>query len=393
MKKKARWLVVVALLIGVGSADAFIYARDNSLLWTGAVDSNWNVDGNWDNVQGPDYGVPGDSTNEYSYALIESGIVNITPASAPAFGVGRAYVGGTNAVDAVLNIGADVLFERFLVSWLAGETGTVNLTAGTMSVTYDGTQFRIGKAGTGIFNISGGTLNGTRIMLSSDPDSVCEMEISSGAINASDYIWMNGGTATLKVSGSGSTIVADRFAAEFGKSHALELGLDAGGVTLINVIGDIAGNGDTYEGVILNDLAIVVDDLPGFNGSVGDSYDIFSSATYITTTNGLTVTSNIDGVDFSWAIVTEGGNEILRLTIVPPLKFDMAGTMFVPTGFQLQWNGVAGRSYRLDVSTDLTDTPAFTVLQSGIPGTEGLTEFIDTAASGRAQSFYRVVEE
>ena len=390
MESKARLLVAVAVLFSVVAADAFIYGKDNSLEWTGAVDNNWNVDGNWDNVQGPDYGVPGDDTNEYSYALIESGTVNITPSSAPPHGVGRAYVGGTNG--ATLNISADVLFERFLVSWLEGETGTVNLTAGTMDVTYDGTQFRIGKKGTGQFNISGGTLSGTRIFISSDPTSMGILEISSGALNASDYLSMEGGTGTLTVSGSGSTITVDRFAASSGHGHTLKLGLDAGGTTTINVIGDIAGNGDNYEGATLNDLAIVVDDLAGFNGQGGDTYDVFSSATFITT-NGLTVTSNIDGVEFFTTIVTDGDREVLRLAIVPDLEFEMSGTKVVPTGFQLQWNSVVGKTYRLDVSTHLMDSQPFAVLQSGIPGASGTTEFIDTNASERVQAYYRVHAE
>jgi len=395
MKKGMQWLVVAALLVGVGSANAFIYNKDNSLLWTGAVDNNWNVDGNWDNLQGPDYGVPGDDTNEYSYALIESGTVDVTPASAPPYGVGRAYVGGTGA-GATLNIGADILFERFLISWLADESATINHSAGTMDVVYSdlgSVQFMIGKAGTGQLNITGGTVQGTRVRIASDTGSTGTLEISGdGAFVASEDLTMREGTGTLVVNGSAAAVTVDAFTVISGHGHTLKVGLDAGGVAPINVVGDVAGNGDNYDGAALNDLAIVVDDLPGFNGAAGDSYDIFSSATSITT-NGLTVTSNIEGVEFAVAIVADGGNEVLRLTIVPPLEFELSGTKFVPTGFQLQWHGVVGRSYRLDVSTDLTASPAFTVLQSGIPGTAGLTEFIDTGATGRAQSFYRVVEE
>lgn len=377
-------LSATALVLGVAAANAFIYSKDNSLLWTGAVDNNWNVDGNWDNVQGPDYGVPGDDTNEYSYALIESGTVNLTPASHPPYGVGRAYVGGTGA-GPTLNISEDVVFERFLISWLAGETGTINISAGTMNVVYDSpssVQFMIGKAGTGRFNLSGGAVTGTRVRIASDTGSTGTLEISGGSFAASDDLVMREGTGTLVIDGSAATISMGSFTVISGHGHTLKLGLDAGGVSPINVTSNAA----------LNDLAIVVDDLAGFNGGEGDTYDVVVSGGSISTSN-LTVTSNIDGVDFGASVVNEGGNDILRLTILAPFEFQLSGTKMVSTGFQLQWNSGAGISYRVDVSTNLTDSPAFEVLQSGIVGAAGTTEYIDTNASERVQAFYRVHAE
>ena len=68
------------------------------------------------------------------------------------------------------------------------------------------------------------------------------------------------------------------------------------------------------------------------------------------------------------------------------------GSGFVPTGCQLQWNSRTDRTYRVEVSTNLMDN-SFTVLQAGIPGAEDFTEFIDTAANEKDQSFYRVYVE
>ncbi len=65
----------------------------------------------------------------------------------------------------------------------------------------------------------------------------------------------------------------------------------------------------------------------------------------------------------------------------------------VPTGFLLQWNSITGRSYCMEGSTNMLDNPAFTVLQSNIPVEAATTEFIDTNANGKVQSFYRVYME
>ncbi len=68
--------------------------------------------------------------------------------------------------------------------------------------------------------------------------------------------------------------------------------------------------------------------------------------------------------------------------------FQSSGSGSVPTGFQLQWNSIAGRTYRIESSTNLVDG-IFQPLESGIQGLEGTTEFIDTNATGE-QAFYRV---
>ena len=338
--RKTRLLAGAALLMGVGVANAFIYANDATCNW---VDGNgtglWNEDGNWDNVQGPDYGVP-DASGEY--ACIDSGTANITPASFPAGTVGRAYIGGSGG--ATLNVGADASFGRFLPGWSAGDVGTVNVTAGTLNIT-DAIYFRVGaNNGAGTLNVSGGTVqaadrltfgygsgsagdmvlssgavNVKRVIMAYNNTSTSSVEISGGSFDAgsdgSGYISLESGTATLSVQGSASTVSTARFAIKAAEGHSLTLGLDAGGVTTIDVTGD-KGAGDAYEGADLADLAIVVNELSGFNGTVGSTYDIIDSATYITT-NGLTVTSNIAGLDFEPSIVTVGNDEVLRLTAIP----------------------------------------------------------------------------
>jgi hypothetical protein len=48
--------------------------------------------------------------------------------------------------------------------------------------------------------------------------------------------------------------------------------------------------------------------------------------------------------------------------------FDPSGTKPVANGVQLRWNSLADRTYRVEPSANLPDTPTFTVLQSGIQG-------------------------
>lgn len=350
-------LTTTALMLGVAAANAFLYASEDATWWDLGTTGDWMTEANWtDYGTGSDWRIAGwvagnpentggstDPLWNEGYACIDRGTVNITPTSRPDGIVERAYIGSSTGTS-VLNVGADASFGRFLVGWDPSEIGTVNLTAGTMNVN-DPINFRIGaNNGSGNLNVSGGTLNavdrltfgygaGTagdmvlsggvvnvgRVIMAYNNTSTSSLEISGGVFDASGYLSLEDGTGTMTVNGSSSTISMDRFAIKAAEGHTLNLGLDAGGVTTIFVNGDIAGSGDAYEGATLNDLAIVVDDLAGFNGTIGSTYDIVSSASYITT-NGLSVTSLVtaNGITgFDASIVTVGSNEVLRLTAIP----------------------------------------------------------------------------
>ena len=100
------------------------------------------------------------------------------------------------------------------------------------------------------------------------------------------------------------------------------------------------------------------------------------------------VDSDGDGMDnySEWLTGTDPTNALSFFGIQP------SGSGAVPTGFQLQWNSVTQRTYRVEASTNLIDG-VFQTLESGIQGLEGSTEFIDTNAAGKAQAFYRVILE
>ncbi|MEK7676197.1 MAG: hypothetical protein AAB676_10240 [Verrucomicrobiota bacterium] len=60
------------------------------------------------------------------------------------------------------------------------------------------------------------------------------------------------------------------------------------------------------------------------------------------------------------------------------------------TNVTVTWQSVAGVSYFLEQSTNLSQTTRFTPLATGIPGPPGTTTFVDTNAVGHGPFFYRV---
>jgi hypothetical protein len=60
------------------------------------------------------------------------------------------------------------------------------------------------------------------------------------------------------------------------------------------------------------------------------------------------------------------------------------------TNVTVTWQSVAGMSYCLERSTNLSATPPFTPLATNLPGQASTTSFTDTNAASLARSFYRV---
>jgi hypothetical protein len=63
------------------------------------------------------------------------------------------------------------------------------------------------------------------------------------------------------------------------------------------------------------------------------------------------------------------------------------------SGVTVTWSSVTDRTYALERATDLAPAPAFSLLQSNLPGLPDTTSFTDTNALGAAPRFYRVRAE
>jgi hypothetical protein len=83
-----------------------------------------------------------------------------------------------------------------------------------------------------------------------------------------------------------------------------------------------------------------------------------------------------------WKCLTDPTNSLSVLKIQP--------TVPTNTSVTVTWQSVAGVSYFIDRSTNLSGTPPFRPLATNLPGASGTTRFTDTNAPRSAPLFYRV---
>jgi hypothetical protein len=63
------------------------------------------------------------------------------------------------------------------------------------------------------------------------------------------------------------------------------------------------------------------------------------------------------------------------------------------SGFKLQWSGLSNRTYRVEYSTNLLMIPAFTELDNGLIGSNGVAEFAVTNAASIPNAYFRISVE
>ena len=124
-----------------------------------------------------------------------------------------------------------------------------------------------------------------------------------------------------------------------------------------------------------NIYAPVGQDLDGNPRIVGGTVD---SADY--------ADSDDDGMNNwqEWIAGTDPTNAASALRMLAP-----SGVTNGP-GVNVSWQSVSGISYFIERSTNLTNQPAFSLLQTNIPGQPGTTTYTDTSAVGAGPFFYRV---
>jgi hypothetical protein len=215
---------------------------------------------------------------------------------------------------AILNMDGAGAFETsgadFNIARYATSQATVNMKGGTFAA--KGTYLYIGNEGVGQFLQSGGSVNGTRLILANAEGSSGLYSISGGSLAISKYIAGRKGTAIFEVVGSKATSIEIGSVLFFGDTFRVKL--DQNGSTLVKAVG---GGSDT-AGIDLRGCVLEVDDLTDFDGTPGKVYDIMWTA------NGI----QVDGMEFSnltdatldWSVVDKDAGKVLRLTVGPTSK-------------------------------------------------------------------------
>jgi hypothetical protein len=199
--------------------------------WTEVTTDNskWAIPG-W--ISGNPYN-PGTWTNSSNkgFALIKSGMAQITSASRPDGRVERFYVGGTGGAN--LDISADLSAYKGWIGANAGETGTISQTAGAVSIS-GSTYFA--DYGTAIYNISGGSLTVSgELRVGTNGGSSGTVNVNGGTFSATNTNFSLGyqGNAELnQTNGTVSITCANAYIARFG---------DNAGVTNVNISGGTFG--------------------------------------------------------------------------------------------------------------------------------------------------------
>ena len=230
----------------------------------------------------------------------------------------------------VVNLsGGSFLFEvgsDFRVGESAGSRGYLNLSGtaefqigdGTGGTTYGWAKLIVGDAGYGRVEQTGGSVDANYLILADETSGEGRYTISGGSLDIHRYAFLERSTATMTVAGSGIDHVrVNKFILNPGAT--LNLQLDTGGITPIEVIGTTAGN----EDAILKGT-VAVDTLDGFSAPAGTVFDVLvSSNDILNTATDMTFTNLSDAAEFSWAVVTDGSVKKLQLTMTAgPSAFD-----------------------------------------------------------------------
>jgi len=265
-------------LIVMVSLALVILASADTVLWQVGT-GNWSIDANWDNgepVSGDVVFIRNNGTtqitdpnDEICYDLTvgywagEEGTLDISGGSLtvehsltlPRYGNGfgtvnmssgnlsaeREYIGdGSGAKGGVFNHsgGTNTVSDYFSIGDDPGSTGTYNLSGtGILNLTGSTVEFgmTVGNNGIGIFNQTGGTLNGNR-KVKIGRYSTGTYTVSGGMMNAfrvevSDN---TSGSGTFRVTGNHATINFDWYLTR-GGNGTLESEIDADGISTINV--------------------------------------------------------------------------------------------------------------------------------------------------------------
>ena len=234
-----------------------------------------------------------------------SGTINLDAGSIAVTGGGDYFIGRSG--DGTINQtgGAFLANNTLSLGRYGSSVGTVNLSSGTFGTT--GYGMYVGYDATGIFNQTGGDVDVAVLKLADNNAAATGLySISGGTLNVSSYMKGGGqGNGVFEVVGSGATSIG--VGEMYFYKDTFRVKLDENGSTLVRDV--VNGN----FGIELKDGILEVDTLAGFNGTAGDSYDLLWTADGFHT-SGMTFVDNT-GFGLQWQIVAKDGGEVLQVQI------------------------------------------------------------------------------
>lgn len=300
-----------------------------SQTWVSGVTGDFGLASNWNGNQVP----AGTDT-----ATINNGTVSVTSPQA----CGVVLLGNGLATDvATLNISSDLTVskastELFGVSRIAGATGTVNQTAGTVRIYHPtGTtgELRLANiAGAlGSYNLSGGILD-VQVLNKGAKDRSVAFNATGGTLvvrnlinkfglNSEGY-GFNQGLAKLEVGAIGTVA-----AIGFGNStNAMDYSVGSGGTMVFDIAGAASFDKITQYGSLASiaGATLNVNLLGGYTPNIGDTFDVWTINTYsggiVTPAAGTGSGAFVTPLGWTSAWVdtnADSSTDTLRLTYVP----------------------------------------------------------------------------
>ncbi len=255
-----------------------------------------------------------------------SGILNI---SGTGYGSGGLTVGGQSAISGEVNQTGGT-WAAVALTIGSGGPGTYNLSDGAVTVS---SRLRIGHTAPGTMNISGGSVTAnaytTYLGGQTSASGIGELVISGGTISMGAGLALGGeenggatgGSGTLRIVGTGGSLSVGGSGLDVHSNSTLNFQIGAGGVSTILVDPSTAGSSG---GASLLAGTLDIDLLGGYVPVIGETFDLVStSSTYTGTNGGGTFTNGFDITNLTLAledqpfwsvgIVNENGRNILRI--------------------------------------------------------------------------------
>ena len=199
---------VLAIIVLVAVSSTAFGARTHSYSeWRGSVSSDWNTAANWNNTTVPVvYDTPGVLHPETFSKAGFKGTYASPDLTGKRVAVDQVVIGGVSGGTLTVAGGIIDVSEFVNIGNTSAESGVLNINEGGtvncgVMVATEG-RFILGKQGSGVLNMNGGTLNLTSYLtIATDPVSPANgtVNLNSGFIYATDLQMANGGLGTARI--------------------------------------------------------------------------------------------------------------------------------------------------------------------------------------------------